>query len=89
MSKTWQFRESEPYLEEVPDELADTEDATAYKTNIIYDGEPISVTWFPERMGVEISGGADLDEKVGKDAAIFGTVLIKLLKSGANCFKEL
>lgn len=86
MSKNWQFRENKPFLKEVPDKQSD---GIAYQTSIIYDGEPIDVTWFPERTGVQISGGSGVDERVGRDAAIFGIVLIKLMLSGENCFKEL
>lgn len=89
MTKAWEFRDNWPYLKRVPDDLSDAEDANGYQTSIIYDGQPINVTWFPERKGVSISGNADVDERVGKDAAVFGVVLIKLMRSGANCLNEL
>ena len=86
MSNTWSFRENGPYINQVYDKQSD---GTGYKTGIIYDSNPITVTWYPERMGLQVSGGSNLGEKTGRDAAMFGLILIKLILSGDDCMIEI
>ena len=91
MSKTWQFRDEKPFIEKTSrpwmsgggDRYED-----GWKTYIVYDGNPVSVTWFPERMGLQLEGGDGLDERVGREIAIFALTLIKLMLSGDRFVQE-
>lgn len=97
MSKQWQFREDEPFIEKTSRPWMQTVESGAedyeegWRTYIIYDGTPAEVTWFPERMGVQIEspGTSELGEKKGHEVALLGLTLIKLIRSGAHCVKEI
>lgn len=94
MSKTWQFREDEPFLERTSEPWArepgyDHEEG--WQTHLVYDGTPVTVTWFPERMGLRLEspGTDELGEQKGQEVAVFGLTLIKLMRSGAHCVQEI
>jgi len=88
MNEDWKLREKGPYLRVIPDNYSDDDTATAYRTSIVYEDSQIDVTWYPDRRGVEIMSSTGVDEMVRREAAILGTVLIKMMMSGENLFRE-
>jgi hypothetical protein len=64
---------------------------TGWRTHLIYDGTPCEITWFPERMGLQITteGSDELGEARSNEVAVFGLTLIKLMRSGADCMQEI
>jgi hypothetical protein len=88
MNEEWEFRNKGPHLRVIPDDYSDDDTATGYRTSIVYEDRPIDVTWYPDRRGVEIKAPTGVDEMVGREAAILGTVLIKMMMSGENLFRE-
>lgn len=94
MSK-WQFQENEAFIERTREQWVADEDVSKYEdgwqTHIIYDGEPCDIIWFPELMRLKInrSGSNELTEKKQKEIALFGLTLIKLMRSGDCCIKEI
>ena len=96
MTKTWQFRDDKPFLKKVqdpymPDEKDPDKWEKGWRTHLVYDGLPVEVTWFPERMGAQISSATteDIVEQAGREIALFGVILIKLMLSGADCIQEI
>lgn len=71
-------------------EYFDTQgDETSYSVRFEYDGQSTSVTYFPDREGVKLTAGDSPGYEEGKERAVLGLVLIKLLRSGEMVMKEL
>ena len=92
MSDNWSFIDSKPFLTTTEKTIGETDSPeygeTGWQTAISYNEAIIEVTFFPESNGVRVSGSDGLTESVGKEGAVLGVALIKLLRSGANCFNE-
>ena len=70
------------------EDYSDT-DNDAFGVKFDFEGKSTNITFFPDRGGVKLTTSDSPGYDEGKDRALFGLVLIQLIRSGKMCIKEL
>jgi hypothetical protein len=77
-----------PYVYEPSDEYDNTDEAWAISFESDEFPETV-VTHFPNRDGVKLTAVDSPSYKEGRRRAMFGLVMLAVIRSGARCMKEL